>query len=187
MSIENYASDDFDVEVIWERDEVVEPFMPSDRRPDVVVPSGTYDFVSTKAGVRTSRSRKLQGQVDFEGGSFYTGRKYTLSVRNAFRPSGRFNLETEYETNWLRMPQGNLNVQLVSTRVTYSFTTNFFVKFFGQWNNEDEVASGNFLMNYRYRPGSDLFLVYDQTYGTTNGFKERNRALLLKLSYLLGL
>lgn len=186
VSIENNASDDFDVEVVWERDEVVEPFTPSDRRPDVVVPAGTYDFVSMKAGVRTSRGRKLQGQIDFEGGSFYTGRKYTLSVQSAFRPSGRFNVETEYETNWLRMPEGNLNVQLVSSRVTYSFSTSFFVKFYGQWDNEGELANANFLLNYRYRPGSDLFLVYDQAFDTMNGFEERNRALLLKLSYLLG-
>ncbi len=187
ISLENFQSDDFDLEVVWERDEVVEPFEPSDRRPDVVIPAGTYDFVSTKAGVRTSRNRKLQGQVDFEAGSFYTGDKYTLTVRSAIKPSGRFNVETEYETNWLRMPEGNVNVQLVNARLIYSFTTDFFVKLFTQWNNEDELASFNFLVNYRYRPGSDIFLVYDQAFGTIGGFEERNRALLLKLSYLLGI
>lgn len=187
ISIENNHSDDFDVEVIWERDEVVNPFEPSDRRPDITIPAGTYDFVSAKAGVRTSRSRKLQGQVDFEGGSFYTGDKYTLSFRTAIKPSGRFNLEAEYETNWLRMPEGNVSVQLVNTRMTYSFTTDFFVKLFAQWNNEDELASFNFLVNYRYRPGSDIFLVYDNAFGTVSGFEDRNRALLLKVSYLLSL
>jgi hypothetical protein len=75
----------------------------------------------------------------------------------------------------------------MSSRVTYSFSTSFFVKFFGQWNNEGELANANFLMNYRYRSGSDLFLVYDQAFDTSNGFEERNCALLLKPSYLLGL
>ncbi len=187
ISIENVHSDDFDLEMIWEQDEVVDPFTPSDRRPDVEVPPGTYDLVSAKAGVRTSRSRKIQGQVDFEGGSFYTGRKYTLSTGTSIKPSGRFNLETEWESNWLRMPEGNLNVQLVNTRMTYSFTVDFFVKLFAQWNNEDQFASFNFLVNYRYRPGSDVFLVYDQGFGTLDGFKDQNRALLLKVSYLLGL
>ena len=73
----------------------------------------------------------MQGQVDLEWGDFYTGKKYTLSVESAFRPSGRFNIETQYETNWLRMPEGNVNVQMFSTRLIYSFSTNFFVKFFG--------------------------------------------------------
>ena len=35
--------------------------------------------------------------------------------------------------------------------------------------------------------GSDIFLVLDQAFGTITGFKDRNRAVLLKLSYLLGL
>jgi hypothetical protein len=187
ISVQNEQSDDLDAEVTWERDEVTEPFTPSDRRPDVEVPVGTYDFVSVKTGVRTSRNRKLQGQVDIEGGSFYTGHKYTLSARNSYKPSGRLSLESEYESNWLRMPEGNVNVQLVNTRMTFSFTTDFFVKLFAQWNNEDEVASFNLLVNYRYRPGSDIFLVLDQAFGTATGFKDRNRAVLLKLSYLLGL
>jgi len=61
------------------------------------------------------------------------------------------------------------------------------VKLYAQWNNDDEAIGLNFLANYRFRPGSDLFLVYDQAFGTEAGLAEKNRALLLKLSYLVGL
>ncbi len=33
-----------------------------------------------------------------------------------------------------------------------------------QWNGEDDVLSTNFLINYIYRPGSDLYLVVNQSY-----------------------
>lgn len=187
VGIENYTSDDFDLEVNWERDEVTEPFTPSDRNEGIVVPAGTYDLTSVQIGTRSSRNRKVQGEVGFEAGSFYTGTKYTLSLESALKPSGQFNLEWEYESNWLRMPDGNTSVQLFNTRLIYSFTTDFFIKLFAQWNNEDQFASFNVLVSYRYRPGSDVFVVYDQGFGTVDGFEEQNRALLLKWTYLLSL
>jgi len=164
-----------------------EPSTPSDRRPEVEIPAGEYTSTSFSARLRSSSTRKLQLELDLGAGAFYTGRLYRVSVENTFSPSGRLSLETEYETNWVRLPQGNVNLQTLSSRLVYAFTTDLFVKLFGQWNNDSEFVSLNFLANYRFRPGSDFYLVYDQAFGTDNGLEEQNRALLLKLSYLFSL
>ena len=87
----------------------------------------------------------------------------------------------------MRLPQGNVNLQTLSSRLVYSFTTNLFVKLYTQWNNDAESVGVNLLANYRFRPGSDIYLVYDQAFGTEGGLTERNRALLLKMSYLFSL
>ena len=56
-----------------------------------------------------------------------------------------------------------------------------------QWNNDRELASLNFLLNYRFRPGSDIYLVYDQGFDAVSSLDERTRAVLVKVSYLFGL
>ena len=83
-------------------------------------------------------------------------------LQNGFRPSGKLSIETDYEVNLLRLPEGNLNIHVLSNRLIYSFTTDFYLKLFTQWNNDRELASLNFLLNYRFRPGSDIYLVYNE-------------------------
>ena len=113
-------------------------------------------------------------------------------------PSGKLSLETDYEVNWLRLPQGNFSIQVLSNRLIYSFSTDFYVKLFAQWNNDREQASVNVLLNYRFRPGSDIYFVYDQGFDVTydhnlddrdvlREWGERNRAVLVKVSYMLGM
>ena len=58
-----------------------------------------------------------------------------------------------------------------------------FVRGFLQWNSAQELVGGNFLFNYRYLPGSDLFLVYNQVWDTEGGLQQASRSLQLKVSY----
>ena len=117
----------------------------------------------------------------------YTGRRYTIDSETVILPSGNLTYELIYEGNWLRLPQGNLSIHTLTNRLLYSFSTDFFVKMFVQWNNDNESMSTNFLLNYRYRQGSDVFLVVDNGYDTFDGLERRNRSVLVKLSYLLNL
>ena len=173
-------------EVERTHDVIDEAFQPSSRE-NFEIPIGAYTFSSFLVGARSSRSSKLRLYGTFRAGTYYTGRRYETVLEAAYRPTGRFSLETEYDINWIRLPQGNVNIQTFVSRLLYSFSTDFFVKVFAQWNNDQERVSANFLLNYRFRPGSDLFLVYDQGFGTEDGLAEQNRAVLLKLSYLVGL
>lgn len=167
-------------------DVVEEAFEPSRKRGDVAIPAGTFDFSSFTVGPSPSRSRKFRPRVFFQAGTFYTGRRFSLSSEAVYQPTGRISLEMDLSSNWLRLPQANLNITALSTRILYSFTTDFFVKLFSQWNNDRQSVSTNFLLNWRYRPGSDVFLVFDNRFGTEGSWKRKNRSVLIKWSYLLG-
>tara|TARA_Y100000031_G_C8034223_1_gene298566 strand:- start:1 stop:459 length:459 start_codon:yes stop_codon:yes gene_type:complete len=152
------------------------------------VSTGEYTFTTLTVGMRTDSSRPLELDVAFEGGTYYNGERYKIELESAYRPSGRFSIETIVDANWIWLPQGgNLNIQTLSTRLLYSFTTDFFVKVFAQMNTDSELVGANFLLNYRFRPGSDLFLVYDHGFDSADGLNQTSRSLLLKLSYLIGL
>ena len=187
------TGDWYRVEVTQTHDVVERTFKPSKKRPDVIIPHGTYTFTKFRTGPFPSRSRKIRPEFDFQFGSYYTGKRYKFALENSYRPSGRLSIETDYEINWVRLPEGNFNIQVLSNRLIYSFSTDFYVKLFAQWNNDSEQANVNVLMNYRFRPGSDIYLVFDQGYARdpdldpSGAWAERNRAVLVKVSYMLGM
>jgi hypothetical protein len=59
------------------------------------------------------------------------------------------------------------------------------VKTFVQWNDLDDKLSGNLLVGWEYRPGSQLFLVYDEVRDrfASPVLAPRNRLLLVKWTY----
>jgi len=168
-------------------DVVASGFGPSKRQPGLIIPAGSYSYNTFSTGPSTSRSRKDRISLSFETGGYYTGRKHTISILNNYRPSGQWGIETDYEVNWLRLPQGNASIQTLSNRLVYAVNTDFFLKLFAQWNNDSQQVSANFLLSYRYRPGSDILLVFDHGFDTQSGVEKQGRAVLLKASYLLGL
>ena len=166
---------------------VTRSFRPSSKRPDVAIPPDEYTFTSFRLGPDTANYRKWQLDFDFLVGTYYTGHLYRVTAENAYRPNGRLGIDLIYDGNWIRLPEGNLNIQALSTRLIYSFTTDFFFKIFAQWNSDSESVGANFLLNYRFRPGSDIFFVYDHGFGTAGDLHQASRAVLLKVSYLIGL
>ena len=181
------TGDWFRFELTQTHDVVERTFRPSQTRLNIVIPQGIYNFTTFRTGPYPSRSRKLRPEFALEIGTYYTGQRYRLMLQNGFRPSGKLSIETDYEVNLLRLPEGNLNIHVLSNRLIYSFTTDFYLKLFMQWNNDRELASLNFLLNYRFRPGSDIYLVYDQGFDAVSSLDERTRAVLVKVSYLFGL
>ncbi len=176
------------MELAHTHDVVDEAFEPSRKYEDEVsVPVGTYDFTTFTFGPSPSRSRKFRPRVFFQAGSFYTGRRFAIRSEAVYQPTGRLSIETDLNSNWLRLPQRNVNITTMSSRILYSFTTDFFVKLFAQWNSDRQSVGTNFLLNWRYRSGSDVFLVFDNGFGTEGSLQRTSRSVLLKWSYLIGM
>ena len=67
----------------------------------------------------------------------------------------------------------------------YAFTTDLFVKSYIQWNDLDQRVSANVLVGWEYRPGSEIYLVYDESRDRFDrpNLAARNRMLLAKCTY----
>ena len=78
-------------------------------------------------------------------------------------------------------------------RVNYNFNNQWLTTTTLQYNNVDSFAGINFRLNYIFRPGDDIFLVYNEGFravfddnnrrvaGLFDG--QRDRSLQLKLTY----
>ncbi len=135
-------------------------------REGVIIPSGGYQFSGLGGRISTSDSRPVNATTGFEFGNFYNGGIRRFYVHVTLKPTGRMSLESSYQFNQVNLPDGNFDANLFNSRFNYSFSTSLFAKLFAQWNQETNVLSTNLLINYIYRPGSDFYFVFNQTYDT---------------------
>ena len=133
------------------------------------IPEGDYNFTSFQVSGRTSSSRMIAAQVQVEFGEFYSGTRRGFLIDAIARPTARLSIEPFIEFNRITLLGEEFDANAFGGRVGYSFSTILFAKLFSQWSTDRDVLSANVLVNYIYRPGSDIYLVFDQSYDTRDG------------------
>ena len=84
---------------------------------------------------------------------------------------------------------GDFVTQLGSLRVDYTFSPTLSFRTLTQYNSSSERWSTSARFRYIYRPGSDLYVVYDEVRRDINGLpvteEFRDRRLIIKATYLV--
>lgn len=171
-------------------------------RDGVFIPVESYEMSRFSVRFESDRSRRISVGADVEGGGFYSGRSFTPGLSLRARPTPHITWDIDYNYFYVRLPDRvivemdtifaqpatNLRSNILSTRLTYNFTTNLFAKSFTQWNDEARTLSMNFLISYIYRPGSDFYFVYNQTWENEGKrLASRDWSVLMKLTYWLNI
>ena len=133
------------------------------------IPADDYNFTAFQISMRTSSSRMLGARMQVEFGEFYSGTRRGFSIDATVRPNAKLSVEPFIEFNRITLPDQEFDANAFGGRIGYSFSTTLFTKLFSQWSTDRDVLSANFLVNYIYRPGSDFYLVFDQSYDTRDG------------------
>ena len=148
------------------------------------IPEDDYNFTSFQVSARTSSSRMIAARMQVEFGEFYSGTIRGFSIDAIARPSAKLSIEPFIEFNRITLLGEEFDANAFGGRVGYSFSTILFAKLFSQWSTDRDVLSANFLINYIYRPGSDIYLVFDQSYDTRDGgFKLLGWTVVGKMTY----
>ena len=147
------------------------------------IPPDTYQFDSWHFNFFPSSNRHFSGLLSLERGGFFNGTRSGVSASTVWRHFVRLELEGDYAFNRIDLPDGAFNTHLFGQRFLYSFSPEMFVRGFLQWNSARELVGGNFLFNYRFLPGSDLFVVYNQVWDTEGGLQQADRSLQVKVSW----
>jgi hypothetical protein len=159
--------------------------------PDAQVPIGSYRYANFVTGYNFGQGRQLaSGNVGFEHGGFYDGRKTTASVssgRVSFPP--HLTIQPTYSLNRVVLPDSRFTTHLVGSRVNMSITPLMFVGALLQYNSTNRSLSANVRLRWEYRPGSELFVVYnDQRDTSRRGYPDlQNRSVVVKINRLVRL
>ena len=122
-----------------------------------------------------------------EHGGFYHGHRTSATFnRTRVNLTPRFSLEPSVSINWIDLPSGPFTTTLAGSRVTYTMTPLMFASALVQYNSSTRRASTNVRLRWEYRPGSELFVVYNDERDTLlQRFPDvQNRAFIIKVTRL---
>ena len=151
------------------------------------IPAAQYQYARFGLSY-SSDARKLFGwATEFAFGQFYNGTVQSIGAGINWRDQPHLSLRLNAQYNQIQLPglYGSTKLFLIAPRIEYNFNTKLFWTTFIQYNTQANNFNINSRLQYRYKPMSDFFLVYTDNYFTDPLFKNKNRALIFKLSYWL--
>jgi hypothetical protein len=160
---------------------------PFEISEDVVLPVGEYDYRTAGVSYAFGDQRPVSGNVSFERGGFWSGDLTTVAVSGArITLSPQFAVEPSLSWNRVTLPEGDFTTTVTGSRVTYTLTPRMFVSGLVQYGSRDGSVGSNVRFRWEYEPGSELFVVYNESRDTLQpGFPDlRNRALIVKVNRL---
>lgn len=151
------------------------------------LPAGTYHYTRYGVDFRSDLRRDFSWQVQAKTGRFYSADYRQLMLGVNVRNQPRYNLGITAEYNRLQFPgaQGREEFVLIAPSFEYNFSTSLFWTTFFQLNTQNNNININSRLQWRFRPMSDLFIVYTDNYFTDPLFGNKNRGLVCKVNYWL--
>jgi hypothetical protein len=155
--------------------------------PGVVVPAGGYSYETSRATYVLGQQRKVSGRVSAAAGTLYDGTKSEVTYSGRLGLAPQFSMEPGVTLDWVRLPFGDFNERLVSSRFTVTPSARMLISSLVQYNAGAHSVSSSVRLRWEYTGGSELFVVYSDGRNSTGpGFPELlNRTFAIKATRLV--
>ena len=122
------------------------------------------------------------------GGYFQDGKKWLFfsEMGYRFQPYIELNTLVSYNHIELEEPWGTNGFWLLGIKSNFTFTKNIFFSNLYQYNEQQKLWNFNSRFQWRYKPASDIFLVFNSS-DTRMLTPNRNWNLTLKINYWINL
>jgi hypothetical protein len=160
-----------------------------DFRSEIQIPIGDYHSNEFNASFFSSAKRRITGLANVVWREFYSGDLLNWGGAFGFAPNRHVSLSATFDRNEIDLSQGRLSTNLFGLRFNVAFSTDLFLNSFIQYNSETNEFSTNMRLNFIHTPGSDLFVVFNESRGREgerffDGLPARNRELIVKFTRL---
>tara|TARA_R110000868_G_scaffold408293_4_gene690968 strand:- start:435 stop:2642 length:2208 start_codon:yes stop_codon:yes gene_type:complete len=148
------------------------------------LPAKSYLSNSARFNYQTDSRGRLSGTLMSSYGGFFDGTRFELggSLNVRAQPWGNFGVN--YIMNKVELPEnyGEATLHLFGPQAEISFSNTLNWTTFMQYNTQAENFNINSRVQWRYAAMSDIYLVYNENYGTEN-FGVKNRGMVFKMNY----
>ena len=174
---------------------LLEPFDPS-RSGGLPLPAETaYTYNFLGAEYSSDERRSFFFQLSTISGQYFNGSLWNLGGTLSYRLGIKGTLALNFAFNSIRLPEryADVDLVLIGPRLDLSFSRNLFWTTFIQYNNQINNMNINTRLQWRFKPVSDLFIVYTDNYLAAEGdrlidfSRPKSRALVVKLNYWFNL
>ncbi len=158
------------------------------------LPAADYNYALYSAEFESNKRKPFYFNLGCIAGNFFNGERFSYRAAISYRhqPWGTYSLSITREH--LTVSNGQTNLLLIGPQAELSFSRKVFFSTFVQYNTQAENININSRLQWRFKPMSDLFIVYTDNYQTppTNSYKDlsmfdylkvKNRALVIKFIY----
>ena len=155
-------------------------------RPDVTIPAGTYHFGQWSFRYRSDPSRRFYQGLRYSPQTFFAGNRTDWSATLGVRATSRIAAEGQFRRSDVEGPWGAFVADLGSLRFDLALSPQMTLRTLSQYNSTTDSVSTSVRVNWIYRPGSDLYIAYDEVRMDVPGVPWlQNRQLAIKVTYLL--
>lgn len=153
--------------------------------PGAGLPVGEYSWADVGIYYETSPSRP----VAFEGwlvrGDFFDGRRFAGEVTATYRPSKFLRTKTTFNHTEIDLVSDAFVAEVLRQRIDVALSPDLAISAFFQRASLAELASLNLRLAWHYRPGSDFFVVFSQSWDSPSYSQliDRDRQVIVKLTY----
>lgn len=163
----------------------------------VKLPAGMdYNYSNFSLSYVSEPRNPLNFQIITYLGEYYNGTRKGITgiFTYRFQPYGIFSLDMSVNRIQLPQPYKSADIYLVGPRLDLTLNRSVFFTTFFQYNSQYKNVNINSRLQWRFKPVSDLFIVYTDNYyytfddnRTYANFTPKNRALVVKLTYWLNM
>ncbi len=160
------------------------PFDPTNTG-GVSLPAGSdYHWNNVQVVWNTDPRKLLNLLVSGGYGGYFNGTRLhgEAVVGYRWQPYLNFSMVTSWNHIVLPEPYTSADLWLVGPKLDITFTDKVFFTTYVQYNNQIDNINVNLRFQWRFAPVSDLYIVYTSN-ATPDGLINKNRALVVKLSY----
>ena len=164
-------------------------FDPTSSDDGISLPENTdYSYTSFELNFESDRSKSFSYAVESSVGQFFNGNKFSLEAQLGYRmqPYLYTSANISYDKINLPQPYPDASIWLIGPKKDVTFSKKMFWSTFVQYSNQRDNFGINSRLQWRLKPLSDLFIVYNDNYLASN-FAPRQRALSVKFTYWISI
>lgn len=149
------------------------------------IAAGNYRYDYITLNYSSNITKKINGSLLSNVGTYFDRFRvnYGASIAYRFQPYGIISFSAE--RNEILKKNQNIHLTLIGTRLDITFSKNVFFSNLLQYNTQQNLFNINTRLQWRFKPMSDLYVVYTDIYDAL--LAKKVRAFQIKLTYWFNL
>jgi hypothetical protein len=131
----------------------------------IPIAPGRYDLRDTEVSLYTSENRSLHAVVSASLQHLWDGDVSAVSGGLGVRGGSHLSLWATYTRSEAALPNGGFVAHVTGLQAGWAFSTRLAAHTYLQYNSLDQRFLVNLRVRFIYRPGSDLYVVFNQEQG----------------------
>ncbi|MBA7710738.1 hypothetical protein ES703_119684 [subsurface metagenome] len=155
-------------------------------KENVFIPSEAHEFNQFIGWFESDKSKSIALRTEVNLGQFYNGRLFRVNTSGILKLNKNLNMEFIFDSNQFDLPVdgGKFTTNIAAARIIYSFSPDLYAKAYLQWNDDENLSISNFLVRWIYKPGANIYFIYNEARKLGSEGYIQDRVLMLKVSFL---